>query len=177
MKILVTGGAGFIGSRLVDELIRRGHKAVILDNLCAGKNVHKEATFILGDIRNKDDVKRAIEGCDVVYHLAALIDLRTTSKEEDHGTNYLGAKTVFDAAYAINAKIIFTSSAAVYGDAEVPVTEETKLTPLSSYAENKLRTEQLLDTSAFITRFFNVYGTGAKSFVTKACKKVWSDYE
>ncbi len=169
MRILVTGGCGFIGSHLVEELIRLGHEVVVLDRVKG----NAKAEYIIGDINNIDDVKKAVSGCDVVYHLAALIDLRSTGKEEDYKVNYLGAKTVFDAAR--RKKIIFTSTSAVYGDAPLPLTEESPVNPISYYAENKLRAERLLQEisdNAFITRFFNVYGPGAKSFLNAICERI-----
>jgi len=94
MKILVTGGCGFIGTHLVNELVEKGHEVVVLDNLLSGKKerLNSKAEFILGDIRNKDDVIKAMDDCSVVFHLAALTDLRTATddmiKEVNHTEKY-----------------------------------------------------------------------------------------
>ena len=167
MKILVTGGSGFIGSVLVRKLLGAGHEVVVLD-LTKGSEA---AQYLIGDIRNMDEVQKAAKGCGLVFHLAAIIDVRA-SAENDYAINFLGARNVFEAARRNNAKIVFTSSAAVYGDAPLPVSESSDCNPLSQYGKSKLKAEKLLGENDLILRLFNVYGPGAKSVVNKFCKKV-----
>lgn len=172
MKILVTGGAGFIGSSLVHALAAE-HEVVVLDNLSTGKkeNISKKAKFIDGDIREMADVEKAISGCRVVFHLAAATDVRNTDDDSMYKINYLGSKNVFEAAKAIKAKIIFASSAAVYGDAELPNREMQECKPISMYGKTKLKAEKLIE-NEFVLRLFNVYGPRGNSVVNKFCNNI-----
>ncbi|MBI4174389.1 MAG: NAD-dependent epimerase/dehydratase family protein, partial [Candidatus Aenigmarchaeota archaeon] len=112
MNILVTGGAGFIGRHLVNRLISLGHSVSIYDNFSTSKKSATQANIIEGDIRDAGDMARAMRGVEIVFHLAAISDLRA---DEDliYSTNFIGSKNVFDAAKQAGAKIIFTSSSAV----------------------------------------------------------------
>jgi UDP-glucose 4-epimerase len=177
MRCLVTGGCGFIGSHLVNALIEKGHEVVVIDNLTSGKKerLNSKARFILGDIRNPDDVKQAMENCKIVFHLAALTDLRTVTEEMDKEVNFEGSKNVFSAAQEIGARIVFTSSAAVYGNSSAVENGECK--PLSYYGKNKLETERLCPENSFVVRLFNVYGPYGKSFVNTLCKKIPDEEE
>lgn len=173
MRVLVTGGAGFIGSNLVDKLIELNHEVVVLDNLSKGKkeNVNKEANLITGDIRDSFEVSNAMKGCSAVFHLAAMADARD-SGEKIYDVNYLGSENVFRAAREINAKIIFTSSAAVYGNATL-CKEDAECKPINEYGRSKLKAEKLLKgTDSFIARPFNVYGPNGNSVINKFCKKI-----
>ena len=174
MKIIVTGGAGFIGSYLVNELVK-SHEVVILDNLSTGKksNINPKAKFIKGDIREEKDVKKAISGCDAVFHLAAQTDVRKSQEDPDydHQVNVTGAKNVFLISKELGAKIIFTSSAAVYGNSLL-TKEDTKLKPISEYGKNKLEAEKFLDRKDFIVRIFNCYGPNGRGFINKLCENV-----
>ena len=169
MKILVTGGTGFIGTRLVDKLIELGHDVVILDNK-EGK-INKKSKYVKGDIGKKIDIEKAIKDCRVVFHLAALVDARGKDKDEMFKINFTGAKNVFSAAIKNRCKIIFTSTAAVYGDAYL-AKEDTPCKPLSYYGRSKLESEKLLDKNSFIVRLFNVYGPGGKVAMNSFCKNV-----
>ena len=152
------------------ELVEKGYEVVVIDNLLSGKKerLNSKAEFILGDIRNKDDVIKAMDDCSVVFHLAALTDLRTATDDMIKEVNLLGSKNVLSAAKDTGAKVIFPSSAAVYGN-EV-ATEECK--PLSYYGKNKLDTEKYCKENSFIARLFNVYGQYGKSFVNTLCEKI-----
>lgn len=178
MKILVTGGAGFIGSHLVDRLISEGHDVAVLDNLSSGKRewVNKKARFIAGDIRDPTTVATAMQDCSAVFHLAAVTDARSSDEDTIYQVNYLGAEHVFTLAAAKNCKIIFTSSAAVYGDT-LPCKEDGKCTPISQYGKSKLKAEALAARgNAFTARLFNCYGPKSKSVVSTFCEKI-PDYK
>lgn len=181
MKILVTGGAGFIGSNLVNALIELGHEVTVFDNLSKGRkeNVDNRAAFVEGDVKDIGQVARAVKGAEVVFHLAAITDIRNANDDAVYNTNFMGAKNVFDAAAANNAKIIFASSAAVYGNGNIPNKEDGECKPLSQYGKSKLQAEKYLQRKTenyFIARFFNVYGPNSQSAVNKFCKKI-SNYQ
>ncbi len=170
MQILVTGGAGFIGSHLTGRLIELGHDVTVLDNLSSGKKeyVNKKATLIKGDIENVFDVKKAMDGCEAVFHLAAVTDIRKSDPDKIFRVNYLGSKSVFSAAEKQGAKAIFASSAAIYGDAPLPNKEDMAFAPISVYGKNKAKAEKLLK-NAFIARIFNAYGPRGKSVINRFC--------
>ncbi len=172
-KVLVTGGCGFIGSNLVKRLITDGYEVVVLDNLSTGvyQRLPKQAKFVKGDIED-DDTYRVIEGCSHVFHLAAKTDARAETNDDSvYRINFLGSKKVFEAAKAVGAKVIFTSSAAVYGSAPVPHKETTECAPVNQYGKSKLKAEKLLNPeNSFIVRLFNVYGPEGNSVINKYCK-------
>lgn len=171
MKILVTGGSGFIGMHLVNRLLEDGHDVNILDTR---PPQNKKAAYVNGDIRSEDDVRKAMTGCSTCFHLAAIAQARNEDKDLLYKINFLGSKNIFDAAKSKNCRIIFASSAAVYGNAPVPLKETAQCTPISYYGTTKLKAEQLLKGSdAFIARFFNVYGPGnMASAVNVFCRKM-----
>jgi len=171
MKYLVTGGAGFIGSHLVDKLIEQGHQVVIIDNLSSGKkeSLNPKADFHELDICDFEKIKPLFQDIDYVFHLAAIPrvpmsikDPITTSK-----VNIMGAVNVFKAGIdnKVN-KIVFASSSSVYGDQkELPLRENMMPDPISPYALQKLVGEQfaklfiqLYKVPIICLRYFNVYG-------------------
>ncbi len=173
-KYLVTGGAGFIGSHIVDALVARGENVVVFDDLSSGsaKNVAhhgKKITFMQGDLRNPDAVKKATEGCDFVFHQAALASV-PKSFERPHDfidVNVKGTYNVFAAAQEARVKrVVWASSSAVYGDAtKMPQREGEEGTCISPYAFTKKAGEDLarmfwkahgLETVSL--RYFNVFG-------------------
>lgn len=171
MKYLVTGGAGFIGSNLVDELIKKNHQVVIIDNLYTGKkeNVNPKAEFYNLDICDFKKIKPVFSGVDYVFHLAAIPRVLLSVKDpvETSKTNMLGTINVFKAAVEANVKrVVFFSSSAVYGDQkEMPLKETTATHPISPYGLQKLVGEQfaklfvdLYHIPIVCLRFFNVYG-------------------
>ncbi len=182
LGVLVTGGAGFIGSNLVDLLMENGYTVYVLDDLSTGKLENLERwsengnfRFIPGDIRNPLDsilTSSKMGGgppIGTIFHLAARVDVTTSflDPEADMEVNYLGTLNVLEYASRMDVrKIVFSSSAAVYGDTEVlPVNEDISLDPLSPYGLNKMASEILLKIyktqyglDHTILRFFNVYG-------------------
>ena len=169
-RVLVTGGAGFIGSHLTDALLAEGHKVIVLDNLSRGKlqNVNIAAEFHRGDIREKEIVDKLVNQSDIVYHLAFLARVRPSIEDPVgyNDVNLTGTLNVLDACRRFNKKIIFASSSSVFGEAEPPFTEETKFAPMNPYAMQKLMCEMyirlyhdLYNLDYTILRYFNVYGS------------------
>lgn len=173
---LVTGGAGFIGSHLVKELVRQGQQVTVLDNLSGGKlenlvPVKDKITFIQGDICDFSDVVDACSGVDYVLHLAALISVAESMEkpQETAEINVQGTVNVLEAAKQCGVKrVVFSSSAAVYGTRpELPYREDTPIDCQSPYAWSKQAGAELcqLYTKAYgleavALRYFNVFGTG-----------------
>lgn len=173
MKILVTGGAGFIGSNVVDAYIKAGHEVVVVDNLCSGKleNLNPRARLYLMDVRSPEIAKLfKIEKPDVVNHHAAQMSVPASVEDPlfDADVNVRGFINILEAARAnATKKIIFISSGgAIYGEAaEYPTTERCQPIPLSPYAITKLVSENYL---AFynhqygldytVLRYANVFG-------------------
>lgn len=172
MRVLVTGGAGFIGSHLCERLLAEGHEPRVLDNLSTGKRANLPSgkiDFIEGDIRNRDQVNSAVAGCDAIVHLAAVASVQATIDDPvgTHGANFVGTLNLLEAARQSRVRrFLYASSAAVYGDsAALPVGEDEVLRPLSPYAADKLAGEHYLffyarkhDLAATAFRFFNIYG-------------------
>lgn len=174
MKILMTGGAGFIGSHVVDGYIEKGHDVVIVDNLSSGKweNINKKAKFYLLDIRNINELCRIFEKerFDIVNHHAAQISVPYSVKnpKEDADINVCGFINVLELSVKFNVrKVIFISSGgAIYGEAdEYPTSEKYEPKPLSPYAITKLVSEKYLyyynhqyGLDYTVLRYANVYG-------------------
>jgi UDP-glucose 4-epimerase len=179
-KVLVTGGAGFIGSHLVDKLISRGYSVVVLDNFHSGemesfrKILGRESFEVIeGDIRDRKAVREAMDGVDAVVHLAALIDVEESVNNplETHDVNVNGTLNVLNEAVRSGVrKLLFASSTAVYGEGNpLPLREEHSLNPISPYAASKVSAEYYCKAfnncyglSTVVLRFFNVYGLGQK---------------
>lgn len=171
MKILVTGGAGFIGRHLVKKLQEKGHTVTIYDNFSNSKKEGLSAKVIEGDIKDPADVQRAMKDIEVVFHLAAISNSRDKDEDAIYNTNFMGSKNVFEAAKAAGVKVIFTSSAAVYGDTKLAKeTDECK--PINQYGKSKLRAERIVPEDAFTVRLFNVYGPDGSSVINKFCKVI-----
>jgi nucleoside-diphosphate-sugar epimerase len=174
LKILVTGGAGFIGSHLVDALASQGHKIIVFDNLSSGKlsnllEVENRIEFVHGDIRDLDFLIQTLKGCDVVYHMAAMVSVHQTVKEPVTSSliNDIGTLNVLEAC-RINKvrRFIFSSSSAIYGDAPgLPKHEKMPSKPQSPYAVQKMTGENyaaiyndLYGIETVCLRYFNVFG-------------------
>jgi len=173
MKILVTGGAGFIGSHLVDKLLAADVKVRVLDDLSTGRLENlprdKALEIIEGDIRDAALVDRCVEGMDAVVHLAAVASVQASVDDpvRTHQVNFDGTLNLLEASRRSGIRrFIYACSAAVYGDtANIPVAEETIPCPLSPYAIDKLSGEYYLlhyhrkyNLAATSFRFFNIYG-------------------
>lgn len=151
-NVLVTGGAGFIGSHVTDDLLKRGYQVTVLDDLSGGfhENIHPEASFIHGSINNYELVEQifAQNKFEYVYHLAAYAaeGLSHFIKRFNYENNLLGSINLINAAIKTDVKcFVFTSSIAVYGSSpELPMTEETHPHPEDSYGIAKLAVEQEL---------------------------------
>lgn len=173
MKVLVTGGAGFIGSHLVDRLVQEGHDVVVVDNLSTGKrkNVNRAATFYKADIQSSR-LERVFrnERPSVIMHLAAQMNVRRSVDDPmfDANVNILGTLNVIEQAARHGArKVVFASSGgAIYGEQDIfPAPESHPTRPLSPYGISKLSGEHYLSyyqrasgIQAVSLRFANVYG-------------------
>lgn len=170
-KYLISGGAGFIGSHLVDKLIEQNHKVVIIDNLSTGKkeNINKKADFYQLDICDFEKIKPLFKGIDYVFHLAAIprVQISINDPVGTSKVNISGTINVFKAAADAKAKrIVFASSSSVYGDQKkLPLRENMIPNPISPYGLQKLIGEQvaklfsnLYKTPIVSLRYFNIYG-------------------
>lgn len=173
-RYLVTGGCGFIGSHLVDALVARGDRIIILDNLSTGtrKYLPSEVELVVGDVCDRETVKQTMAEVDACFHLAAISSV-TLSNQDWSGThkiNLSGTINIFDAAWRVRKKpipVIYASSAAVYGNplSSEPLSENSPTRPLTAYGADKLGCELHALVAGNIhkvptcgLRFFNVYG-------------------
>ncbi len=175
-RILVTGGAGFIGSHLVDKLLEEKVEVIAFDNLSTGKlsniELHmndRDFVFLKGDIRDREAVNKAIDGTDAVFHEAALVSV-TRSIEDPIATNDVnvtGTLNVLKACVDNKVKrLVFASSSSVYGDTEtLPKRENMIPNPISPYAVSKMAAENYVRVfcrayglETVCLRYFNVYG-------------------
>jgi UDP-glucose 4-epimerase len=171
---LVTGGAGFIGSNLVDALLEAGCRVAVIDNLSTGRlenlaHVADRITFVEGDILDETLLARAVSGCEVVFHQAAVVSVPKTVEDPvgSAAVNDLGTVKVLEAARnAGSRRVVLASSSAVYGDdPALPKTEEMTPRPLTPYAVQKLTGEynarlyqDLYGLETVCLRYFNVFG-------------------
>ena len=198
MKIVVTGGAGFIGLHLVNHLLKKENQITILDNFSnSDKNLtkilqHKNLKIIEGDIRKINDVNNCLKEQDIVIHLAAKISVSQSilNPSETFEVNVDGTKNVLEACKKNNIKkIIIASSAAVYGEggSGMKLKENTKTDPVSPYGKSKLIMEQEIEKNllkynkldCIILRFFNIFGVGQTSeyagVITKFVERISLD--
>lgn len=173
MKALVTGGAGFIGSHIVDRLLNDGHQVIVLDDFSTGHRhnlpAHDALTIIEGDISNYDTVRQCMPGVDWVFHKAAVASVPKTVNDPVGSSliNYQGTLHLLESARNNNVKrFVFASSAALYGDEPtLPKRETMRPVTLSPYAVDKLASEsacgmysRLYGLETVCLRYFNVYG-------------------
>ncbi len=193
MRVLVTGGAGFIGKYLVKSLLKKGDSVTIFDNFTNSTKdsisslVNMGAKIIEGDITKLPDLVNATKNQDIVIHLAAKISVSESiiNPSETFSVNVDGTRNVLVACEKnYIKKLIVSSSAAVYGEssADVKLTEESETIPISPYGESKVKMEKEIrkfksnyDISCIILRFFNIYGIGQSleyaGVITKFIKK------
>lgn len=170
-KIIVTGGAGFIGSHLVDELVSLGHEVHIVDNMSAGKeeNINRKAILHEVDIRDKEKLMPIFEGAKYVFHEASNPQVQYSIENpiETNDINVNGLLNVLEASRLNKVKrVMFASSSAVYGDQEtMPIVESMQANPLSPYGAQKYIGEaymklyaQIYGVETVCLRYFNVYG-------------------
>lgn len=176
MRVLVTGGAGFIGSHVVDALVAQGHSVVVLDNLSTGNKdnirthlANPDFRFIKGDIRDEKTVERSLSGVEAVVHEAAIVSMQRSiaAPRLTRKVNVDGTLSLLEASLRAGVKrFVYASSCAVYGDqARLPISEDAPLNPLSPYAESKVKAEELCmgyfrshGLRTVCLRYFNVYG-------------------
>ena len=172
MKILVTGGAGFIGSHIVEYLVQRGDNITILDNLNTGKieNLSKVKTninFVNGDIRDYKLLESLVNDSDGVFHEAALASVQQSFKMRDEyfDINVYGTENILKLAKEYDFKVVYASSSSVYGNPNhIPIKESDNRSPANPYAQTKLEAELLAEKYSEIgvrvigLRYFNVFG-------------------
>jgi len=172
--VLITGGAGFIGSNLVDALLARGYAVRVLDNLSTGKRSNlpddSRLELIVGDVADAACVRQALQGCRAVVHLAAVASVQASVDDPlgTHQSNLIGTLNVCEAMRAEGVRrVLFASSAAVYGNngEGEAIEEDTPKAPLTPYAADKLASEHYLDfyrrqhgLEPVVFRFFNIFG-------------------
>ena len=174
MHFAVTGGAGFIGSHLVNYLIKEGHSISVIDNLSYGKKqnlaeVYDQIKFYQEDIRDFEALKKILKNVDGVFHQAALTVVQDSLKkpQEYQDVNVSGTENIFKLAKEYGLKVVFASSSSVYGHKEnMPIRENAERKPINPYGKTKLDGEYLfekysnLGVSIIGLRYFNIFGKG-----------------
>lgn len=179
MKIIITGGAGFIGSNLVEELVKYNHKVIVIDNLSTGRleninHLKKKITFVRGDISKKKNWIKFFKNCDWVFHLAAIGDIVPSieNPEKYFKSNVEGTLNVLEAARNNNIKkFLYAASSSCYGiPKKYPTNENENIDPKYPYALTKNIGEQLVmhwnkvyKLNVISMRFFNVYGIRSRT--------------
>ena len=172
MNIAVTGGAGFIGSHIVEKLVGRGDNVIVIDNLQTGKKenlktVWDKINFLEMDIRNFDLLKTELKNIDGVFHEAALASVQDSfvKPKEYHDVNVTGTENIFKLAKEFGFKVVYASSSSVYGNPiKIPINEESGKNPINPYAQTKLDDEIIAKKYAkegvriVGLRYFNVFG-------------------
>lgn len=171
MKVLVTGGAGFVGSNLVDALVVRNVKTIVLDDLFTGKieNLPKSnlVEFVEGSVCDEDLVKKLVKEVDLVFHLAARnIIVSTQNPREDFAVNIGGTLNILLAAKERGIKVVYTSSTSIYGNPRyLPINEDDAINPFTPYATSKLAGEnycfsfyETYGLPTTVVRYSNIYG-------------------
>ena len=172
MNIAVTGGAGFIGSHIVEKLVGRGDNVIVIDNLQTGKKenlktVWDKIYFLEMDIRNFDLLKTELKNIDGIFHEAALASVQDSfvKPKEYHDVNVKGTENIFKLAKEFGFKVVYASSSSVYGNPiKIPINEESGKNPINPYAQTKLDDEIIAKKYAkegvriIGLRYFNVFG-------------------
>ena len=170
-KIAVTGGAGFIGSNLVERLLSKGHEVTVVDDLSTGLKSNldlNKITFHELSLTNRDELAKVLNGVDAIVHLGARGSVPRSLKNPiaTHDVNATGTLNVLEAARTSGAQVIFSSSSSVYGrNGQLPKDESMWLSPLTPYAASKLAAEGYVqaygaayEVPVTLLRFFNVFG-------------------
>ena len=172
MRFAVTGGAGFIGSNIVKQLLKQNHTPIVIDNLHRGKIERvssPDIEFHKVDIRNFDQLKKILKNSDGIFHQAALTDVQEsfTKQEEYNDVNVKGTENIFKIAKKFSLKVVYASSSSIYGNPEkIPIIENSKRDPINPYGKTKLDDELIAEkyskdnVSIIGLRYFNVYGKG-----------------
>jgi UDP-glucose 4-epimerase len=168
---LVTGGAGFLGSHLAQALVDRGYSVRVLDDLSTGNEQNLaglDVDLTIGDVGDPQIVRKAISGADLVFHYAAMVSVPETMRDpiSCYKTNLMGSVNVLQEALTAGVRaVVMASSAAVYGEADQPVSETSAVGPHSPYAASKLAMEaaarlytKAYDLRTVCLRYFNIYG-------------------
>ena len=172
MKYVVTGGAGFIGSHLIEKLVKQGDVVTVIDNLNTGKienlkSVSKKINFVQNDIRDFEVLRSLMENVDGVFHQAAMASVQDSFRipEKFHDVNVNGTENIFKIAKEFGIKVVYASSSSVYGDTSIlPTTESDEKRPINPYAKTKLEKDKLAEQYAknglkvIGLRYFNVFG-------------------
>lgn len=181
MKVLVTGGAGYIGSHLVDRLLQMGHHVTVLDNLSFGSAANlahlspsRDAfTFAQGSVLDKEAVTRVMKDCQLTYHLAAVMGVKRVLADplKTMSTNFHGTEVVFDVAYSLGCKVLLASTSEIYGKSpHIPYSEDddrlvgSTRQPRWCYSASKALDEHMAFAYAakglpvVVVRYFNSYG-------------------
>jgi len=186
-EVAVTGGAGFIGSNLCRKLLEQGAKVTVFDNLYSGKLkfiedlMDKGLNFVQADIRDPAALEKATKNSEVIFHLAAQtsVPFSMEKPEEDCEINVVGTLNVLEAARKAGARVVFSSSCAVYGNPERPTPETHPTNPIAFYGLSKLLGEnccrfyqQIYGLEVVILRIFNVYGPDCHGVIYDFLKKL-----
>lgn len=172
MKFVVTGGAGFIGSHIVEYLVERGDSVTVIDNLNTGKKenlqrVLSKINFVEGDIRNYELLQGLVDNVDGIFHEAALASVQESfSKTKEYfDVNVNGTENIFKLAEKYGFKVVYASSSSVYGNPKIlPIKETAERSPINPYAQTKLEDERLAEKyvkkgiRVIGLRYFNVFG-------------------
>ena len=172
MKVLVTGGAGFIGSHIVEYLVQRGDDVTVLDNLNNGKmqnlsKVNNDINFVNGDVRDYKLIERLTKDSDGVFHEAALVSVPQSFEMQDEyfDVNVNGTENILKLAKEYGFKVVYASSSSVYGNPkQIPIKESDNRNPINPYAQTKLKAELLAekysqnDVHVIGLRYFNIFG-------------------
>lgn len=190
MRIGITGGAGFIGSNLVNALCEKGHKPIVMDNLETGllSNLSDpRIKFIESSVTDYESVEKVFQNCEIIFHLGARgsVPRSLLNPIATHRTNATGTLNVLDLARKSGAHVIFSSSSSVYGrNTDLPKTENMWLGPMTPYAASKLSAEAYVQaySSSYgvpttLLRFFNIYGPRQRpdhQYAAVIPKWIWS---
>jgi len=171
-NFLITGGAGFVGSHLAEELIKKGNSVTILDDLNTGKmenleKINEKINFVKGDIRDSILLKDIFKDKDGIFHQAARASVQESfiKSEEYHDINVKGTEKIFKQANEYGIKVVYASSSSVYGNPDkLPIKEDCPLNPINPYAQTKVDKEKLAKEYAVKglkvigMRYFNIFG-------------------